>query len=148
MFKLFIQKLCCGYKFTGPLKSWFQELIFSFLIMLQKSFFFSGNFLWDVSTWLNLGNVQKQPSIGFIRKDVLKICSKLTGEHPRRSAISIKLLCNFIEITIWHWCCSPVNLMHIFRTPFYENTSGGLLLNFLGLWKYTIISLQNTQWLW
>ena len=36
----------------------------------------------------------------FLRKDVLKICSKFTGEHPRRSAISIKLLCNFIEIAI------------------------------------------------
>ena len=24
--------------------------------------------------------------------------------------------------------CSPVNLMHNFRTPFYKNTSGGPLL--------------------
>ena len=24
--------------------------------------------------------------------------------------------------------CSPVNLLHIFRTPFYKNTSGLLLL--------------------
>ena len=24
--------------------------------------------------------------------------------------------------------CSPVNLLHIFRTPFSKNTSGGLLL--------------------
>ena len=24
--------------------------------------------------------------------------------------------------------CFPVNLLHIFRTPFYKNTSGGLLL--------------------
>ena len=24
--------------------------------------------------------------------------------------------------------CSPVNLVHIFKTPFYKNTSGGLLL--------------------
>ena len=31
------------------------------------------------------------------------------------------------EIKIWHGC-SPVNLLHIFRTPFYKNTSGGLLL--------------------
>ena len=34
---------------------------------------------------------------------------------------------NFIEITIPHGC-SPVNLLHIFRTPFLKNTSGGLLL--------------------
>ena len=29
----------------------------------------------------------------FLRKGVLKICSKFTGEHPCQSAISIKLLC-------------------------------------------------------
>ena len=38
-----------------------------------------------------------------------------------------KLFCNFIEITLWHRC-SPVNLLHIFRTPFSKNTSGWLLL--------------------
>ena len=64
---------------------------------------------------------------GFFRKGVLKICSKFTGEHPSRSAISVKLLCNFIEITLRHGC-SPVNLLHIFRTLFPRNTSGGMLL--------------------
>ena len=34
---------------------------------------------------------------------------------------------NFIEIALRHGC-SPVNLLHIFRTPFPKNTSGGLLL--------------------
>ena len=29
----------------------------------------------------------------FLGKGILKICSKFTGEHPRRSAISIKLGC-------------------------------------------------------
>ena len=64
----------------------------------------------------------------FLGKGAMKICSQFTGEHPCWSAISIKLLCNFIEITLWHGC-SPVNLLHIFRTPFLKNTSGGLLLN-------------------
>ena len=41
--------------------------------------------------------------------------------------ISIKWQSNF-EITPRHGC-SPVNLLHIFRTPFYKNTSRGLLLN-------------------
>ena len=53
----------------------------------------------------------------FLGKGVLKRCSKFTGEYPCRSAISIKLLCNFIEITLRHGC-SPVNLLLIFRTPF------------------------------
>ena len=40
--------------------------------------------------------------------------------------ILIKLLCNIIAL--WH-VCSPVNLLHIFRTPSYKNIYGGLLLN-------------------
>ena len=63
----------------------------------------------------------------FLEKGVLKICSKFTGEHRCRSVISIKLLCNFIEITLRHGC-SPENLLHSFRTPFPKNTSGWLLL--------------------
>ena len=63
----------------------------------------------------------------FLRKGVLKICSKFTGEHPCRSLISIKLLSNFIEIALRHGC-SPVSLLNIFRTPFPKNTSGWLLL--------------------
>ena len=62
----------------------------------------------------------------FLAKGVLKICSKFTGEHPCRSVISIKLLCNFTEVTLRHGC-SPVNLLHILRTPFTNNTSERLL---------------------
>ena len=54
---------------------------------------------------------------------VLKICSKLSGEHP-------SLLCNFIEIKLWHEC-PPVNLLHIFRASFLKNTSGRLLLQYV-----------------
>ena len=43
------------------------------------------------------------------------------------NVISKKLLCNFLEITLRHGC-SPVNLLHIFRTPFLKNISGWLLL--------------------
>ena len=62
-------------------------------------------------------NVTSSHSEVFPGKSVLKISSKFTGEHACRSVISIKVLCNFIEITHWHGC-SPVNLLHIFRTPF------------------------------
>ena len=65
----------------------------------------------------------------FLRKAALKICSKFTGEHPCRIVISVKMLCNFIEITLWH-VCSPVNLLHIFRIRFPRNTSWWLLLSF------------------
>ena len=56
----------------------------------------------------------------FLIKGVLKIYSKVTGENLCRSVISIKLLCNFIEITLRHGR-SPVNFLHIFRTPFPKN---------------------------
>ena len=66
--------------------------------------------------------MQKQPSRGARKKGccgVLKICSKFTVEH-------------FIEITLWHGCF-PVNLLHMFRTPFLRNTCGWMLLHMLAL---------------
>ena len=57
----------------------------------------------------------------FLRKDVLKICSKFTEKHPCRSVILIKLQSNFIEITL-RLGSSPVNLLHIFQYTFlYEH---------------------------
>ena len=60
----------------------------------------------------------------FLRKGVLKICSKFTGKHPCRSGISIKLQSSFIEIALRHGC-SPVNLLHIFRKLFLGTPLGG-----------------------
>ena len=75
---------------------------------------------------VDLKYISSHPEV-FLGKAVLKICCKFTGEHPCRSVILIKLLCNFIEITLRHgW--SPVNLQHIFRTAFPKNTSGRLHL--------------------
>ena len=37
-----------------------------------------------------------------------------------------KVALQFIETKLRHRR-SPVNLLHIFRTPFYKNTTGGLL---------------------
>ena len=74
----------------------------------------------------------------FLGKGVLKICSKFTGEHPCRSVISIKLQSSFIEIIFWYGC-SPVNFLHIFRTPFHRTPLGGCfwrisLIIFINLW--------------
>ena len=76
-----------------------------------------------VNNWM----LQKQPPRGVPRKRALKICSKFTGEHPCQNVISIKLLWNFVKITLRHGC-APVNLLHIFRTAVPKNTSGRLLL--------------------
>ena len=65
-----------------------------------------------------VSNRSSHPGV-LLGKGALKIYSKYTGENPCQS--------NFIEIAIWHGL-SPANLLHIFRTSFYKNTSGGLLL--------------------
>ena len=82
----------------------------------------------SVSAWCHdtSTSVRSSPPEVFLDKGVPKKCSKFTGEHPCRSEISIKLLCNFIEITLRHGC-SPVNLLHIFRKPFYKNIYVGML---------------------
>ena len=82
------------------------------------------------------------PPKAFLEKDTLKICGEFTGEHPCQRVISIKLLCTFFEITLWHGS-SPVNLLHIFRTPFLKNTSGGLLLNPLQIGSHCPTESEN-----
>ena len=79
-------------------------------------------------------------------KSDLKICSKFI-EHPCRSVVTIKQLCNFIEIALQHGC-SPVNLLHIFIIPFLKNTSERLLLYlyiFMSLSVDSIYSGNNTR---
>ena len=44
-------------------------------------------------------------------------------------------LANFIETTLGPGC-SPVNLLHIFTTPFLKNTSEWLVLSFEAFLKY------------
>ena len=107
--------------------------------------------------------MQKQSPTGASRKRFLKICSKFWGEHPCRSAISIKLQNNLIEITLWHGC-SPVNLLHIFRTSFLKNNSGGLILYMfirktsmpvkfinglsdkINIWILIVLNLPSVRW--
>ena len=48
-----------------------------------------------------------------------------SGERPCRSVISVTLESSFIEMALRHRCCT-VNLLHIFRTALFKNTSGGL----------------------
>ena len=124
----------------------FADYITNGSTMLQM-FDMSGFVRWTKSLWrfslfisflslqvLNDLNSQKYRSsyLGvFLVKSVLKIYSKFTREHPCRSVISIKLQSN---VSLRH-ACSTVNLLHIFRTPFLKNTSGGLLLEIKQKWS-------------
>ena len=78
----------------------------------------------------------------FLGKGVLKICSKFTGKNLCRSAISMKLLWNFIEIALRHGC-SPIRMLHIFKAPFPGNTFRWLLLKSL----LTFESVQIGQYI-
>ena len=75
---------------------------------------------------INNNSLQKQPPRGALWKR----CSENMQQIYRRTSMAKcnfnKLLLNFIEITLRHKC-SPVNLLHIFRTPFLKNTSEWLL---------------------
>ena len=54
-------------------------------------------------------------------------CTASSEATVQRCSNENMFLSNFIEIRLRHGC-SPVNLLHIFRTPFLEDTSGWLLL--------------------
>ena len=96
----------------------------------------------DLLKWLFC---RSRPPEMFLGKVVLNTCSKCTGEHSHRSVISIKLQSNSIEITLWYGC-SPVNMIHIFRTHFPKNIFGGLHLVLLILnW---IITQFNVSMIW
>ena len=78
--------------------------------------------------WYGLDSpiARSSPPWMFLGKGFPKICRKFTGRHLCRGVISIKLLCNFIEIELRREC-SPVKFLYIFKTPFPKNTYGGLL---------------------
>ena len=80
----------------------------------------------------------------FLRKSVLKISSKFTGEHPCRSVILIKLQSNFIEITFRHGC-SPVNLLHIFRTLLLKHLWKAVSERYSLLYLYSISLASRTR---
>ena len=96
----------------------------------QKHWKYTSNSSISFCTWNRTFIYRRSHPEVFLGKGILKIWSKFTGEHPCRSAISIKLQSDFIEIALWHGC-SLVNLLHIFRTPLLKNTSGWLLLYIL-----------------
>ena len=66
--------------------------------------------------------LQKQPPRGGCSKRCSENIQQTYRRTPMPKCDSIKLLWNFIEITLRHEC-SPLNLLYIIRTPFSNNTS-------------------------
>ena len=94
---------------------------------MWKIMSFSYHMEWKTFIEVGGNNRSSRPEV-FQEKGVLKICSIFTREHPCRSAISIKLQSNFIEITLRHGC-SPVNLLRIFRNFFLKTPLDGCFCN-------------------
>ena len=80
---------------------------------------------------VKISNYRSSPPQVFLRKGVLKICSKFAGEHPCRSVISIKLLCQrpttLLKKRLRH-ICFPVNFAKFLRAPFFIEHFCWLLL--------------------
>ena len=105
---------------------------------LSVSFCVTSESSWNTTICDNVlwGKSWSSPPDVFLGKGVLKIYSKFTGEQSCWSAISIKM-CHLTKITLRHEC-SPLNLLYIFRTPFYKNTCGGVLPSsiIILVWNY------------
>ena len=76
---------------------------------------------------------QKQPSIGALRKKCSENMQPIYRRSPMPKCDFNKVAyCSLTEIALRHGC-SPINLLHMFRAPFYKNTYRGLLLHPLRL---------------
>ena len=103
----------------------------------NSRYFSAGPFKMLENTWsqgLYINILQSSRPDLFLRKDVLRISSMFTGEHPCWIMISIKLQNNFIEIAVTHGC-SPVNLLHISITLFIKTPLNGYV-RLLRLWLF------------
>ena len=82
--------------------------------------------------------LKKQPSISNFIKRCSGNMQQIYGRTPMPRNDFNKVAKHINEITLrYGW--SSVNLLHIFRTPFPKNTSGGLLL------KLKVVILLNTS---
>ena len=98
---------------------------------------------WNNSLTIHF-KLQKQPSRAVLRKRCSENMQQIYRRTPCRSAISIKLLYNFIEIGLQNGC-SPVNLLHIFRISFPRNTFRRLLLKLETAYNF-FVSWRNFHW--
>ena len=76
----------------------------------------------QIITW----KYQKQPPRGVLKKRCSESMQQICSRTPMPK-------CNLNKVarqkSLRHGC-SPVNLLHIFRTPFFKNISGWLLLRY------------------
>ena len=107
------------------------------LFAINKSLMFTSSL---VTTVKRCFKIQKQPSRGVLRK----ISPENMHQIYRKTPIP-----KFTHAHPWQtprYGCSPVNLLHIFRAPFYKNTSWWLLLHVLMI-KERISAIDKRNWI-
>ena len=135
LIKTLFQVNIAGKKFIQSL-SWKMWLVSVTCISTQ---FFCCN----IQRWLK--NYRNSRAEVFLRKDVLKICSKFTGEHPCLSAISTKLQSNFFLRTrldgyFWNKCINQAFPTQV-NQPLFSRLKYFSVLKHL--WSY---SWKNIIW--
>ena len=98
------------------------------LFWFLKLWFFKLNFFF--SNYL-IRKIKSNPREMFFQKDILQISSKFMGEHPCRSAISIKLPI-FAEYLFW-------------RTPLGTGSEKCIFFNFLNRVQLTLMIEINVK---
>ena len=87
---------------------------------------------------------EKQSSRRVLKKRCSENMQQIYGRHPRQSAISIKLLCNFIEISLRHGC-SPVNVLHILRIRAFWRTASYLIWKLRYSWLCSLVKSEMSN---
>ena len=108
---------------------------FLWVSQVLKSFFMTINSFYNFK-------FRQQPFRDVLKKRCYENMQQIYKRTPMPKCVSTKLQSNFIEIILRHGC-SPVNLLHVFRTTFPKNTSEGLLLKFQVFRRFWIISVDH-----
>ena len=119
-FWIYLKKNCWK-SFRPKYRIYLEYKIYRIYLYIYKLFCYTYSQFFGL--YINKKFEWKTHSIIFYNRTYLylMIC---TSSH---SEVFRSTLCNFIEIALRHGY-SPVNLLHIFRTPCLKNTSGWLLL--------------------
>ena len=103
-------------------------LLLMYLILLKRWFSFGNRFQISARKFASDSlPVQKQLPRDVPRKRYSENMQQNYKRTPIPKCDFNKVVLQLIEITLRH-ACSPINFLHIFRTPFLKNTSGWLLL--------------------
>ena len=121
----------CGYPRNSNFSCLFENLLLGLFRTVrhkkysEKDVYVDGGFLCNYPIHAFDGkSVQKQPPKGVLSKRCSENMQQIYMRTTMPTCDFNKVASNFIEVTLRHGCYL-VNLLHIFRAPFYKNAYGG-----------------------